>query len=101
MNATDLSHLNGRLVLVCASDDQRNPPTGRRGTLRVLDAVPGGKPVVQAEVEFPQMFTSVAHTRVITLSDEEVARLLGSEHEETYTVTVKGRLDPQLQPGNE
>ena len=95
MNATDVNELEGKLVLVRSAQDAHNPPTGRRGTLRVVNPAGSGRPVVQVELDFPQMFTTRAHQRVVTLDDEEVAEILASEHYGAFTVTLKDRLDPQ------
>ncbi|HVU32532.1 MAG TPA: hypothetical protein VHE61_03805 [Opitutaceae bacterium] len=102
MNATtDLAGLEGKIVLVCSARDHRNPPTGMRGTLRVGSEPSSRRPVVQIELEFPQMFSTRAHHRVITLDDAEVGQLLHSAHDGAYTVTLPGRLDPQAPAGNE
>ncbi len=99
MNATVLTELNGKNVLVCSSMDHRNPPTARRGTVFVRDAE--GTPVVEVEVEFPQMFTTRAHVRRIQLSDEDLAQMLRSERYGAFTVTLDDRLDPEAPPANE
>jgi hypothetical protein len=99
MISTDVSHLDGKLVLVASARDWRNPPTGRRGTIFVRER--DGAPLVQISVDFPQMFTVSAHQRTITLDDAAVARLLESERDGTYQFTVDDRLDPEAPPGNE
>jgi hypothetical protein len=100
MNATDLSSLNGKVVLVSSAVDKRNPPTGRRGTLFV-DADERGEPVVSVEIEFPEMFTSRAHRRRIVLDHEQIEQLMQTDHYATYSLCLPGRLDPALSPGNE
>lgn len=100
MNATELSELNGRIILVCSAQDHRNPPTGRRGTLVVHKPEPG-RQVVEVAIEFPQMFTAPAHIRRAYLSDAEVAQMLASECDGTFTVTLADPLDPVSSPGNE
>ena len=101
MNAIDLRELNGRIVLVCSADDRRNPPTGRRGTLKVVEPPQGGAAVVTIEVEFPEMFTSRAHIHRIQLNPEQVSQMLESSDYGAMTVRVPGPLDPNLAPGNE
>lgn len=97
MNATDLHRLNGSIVLVRSTEDRRNPPTGRRGTLVVRDAADGGVAAVLIELEFPQMFTSRAHHRTIELSDAQLAEMLATESDGTFHVTIAGPLDPAQQ----
>lgn len=101
MNATDLSRLEGSVVLVCSAQDHRNPPSGVRGTIHVHEAGDAGHPVIAVELQFPQMFTTRAHRRTIILNDEEIARLLGSEDYGAFTVTVNDRLDPEAPRENE
>lgn len=97
----DLSALNGKIVLVCSALDHRNPPTGRRGTIVVREPAKGGEPIVEVEIEFPQMFTTRAHVRTVVLSNAEVAQLLASEHYGAFTVTIHDRLDPDAPAGDE
>ena len=99
MHAIDRTELSGRIVLVCSALDHRNPPTGRRGTLRVSDSASGQ--VIEVEIEFPQMFTTPAHTRRARLTEAEVAQMLASEREGTFTVMLGERLDPLSAAGNE
>lgn len=98
MNATDIGRLDGKVVLVCSAQDHRNPPTGRRGTLHVREAAAPGETGVDVEVEFPQMFQTCAHRRTVTLSEDQLAELLASEHYGAFTVTLKDRLDPEAPP---
>ena len=74
----DLRELNGRVVLVTSARDHRNPPAGRRGWLEVHEGS-GEEPTATLVVEFPQMFTSTAHHRIIPLNQSDLARLLASE----------------------
>ena len=68
MNAIDRLHeLEGKVVLVCSARDHRNPPTGMRGTLHVHEE--NGRPVVQVELDFPQMFTTRAHHLTASLDE--------------------------------
>ncbi len=99
MNATAFRDLDGKVVLVTSALDHRNPPTGRRGTLHVTDTG-DGTPVIEVELEFPQMFTTRAHVRRARLSDREVAQLLASEHYGAFTVTLHDRLDPDAPAGD-
>lgn len=101
MHATDLSELNGKIVLVCSAQDHRNPPTGIRGTLLVHEAVHGGRPVVEVELDFPQMFSTRAHLRRVVLTDDQVAQLLESDHYGAFALTIPDRLDPEAPAGNE
>jgi hypothetical protein len=95
-----LNELNGQVVLVCSARDQRNPPTGRRGTLFVRESERTGEPVVEVEVDFPQMFTSRAHVRRAVLSAAEIEQMLASTAGGTLIVTLADRLDPTGAPGN-
>ncbi len=99
--AIDLTELHGKLVLVCSDQDKRNPPTGIRGTLWVLQPQTGGPSVVEVELEFPQMFTTRAHTRRVVLSEDEIAKMLDSENRGTFIVTLHTRIDPEAPSGNE
>jgi hypothetical protein len=101
MRTAAINELNGKVVLVCSAQDHRNPPTGLRGTIFVRNAENGGRPVVEVEIEFPQMFTSRAHVRRVALTDEAVAQMLASERYGAFTVTLPDRLDPEASPGNE
>jgi hypothetical protein len=94
MNATDLSEIDGKIVLVSSARDHRNPPTAMRGTIRVRED-PGRAPLVQIELEFPQMFTTRAHHRVLTLTESELGQLLQSNEEGTFAVSVEDHLDPE------
>ncbi|PTX92441.1 hypothetical protein [Opitutus sp. ER46] len=100
MNATDLRELDGRVVLVTSAVDQRNPPTGLRGTVRVVEADDAGRPIVQVELEFPQMFTTRARHRTVTLGAEELQQLFDSDHDGAPTVvTLREPLDPETPAG--
>lgn len=101
MNVTPLSSLDGKIVLVRSAVDQRNPPTGIRGTLRVMEDAISHRPVVHIELDFPQMFTTRAHHRTVTLTEAEIAELLQSDDSGTFSVTLPDRLDPEAPPGNE
>ena len=100
MNATELSSLNGRSVLVCSARDHRNPPTGRRGTL-IVHEQPVGHSIVEVEVELPQMFTTKAKTRRIRLSDAEIGQMLASEDYGALTVVIEDWLDPEAPESGE
>jgi hypothetical protein len=78
-------------VLVRSARDHRNPPAGRRGWLEV-HAGAGDEPVASLVVEFPQMFTSSAHQRVIPLNQSDLARLLASECNGAFTFTIEEEL---------
>jgi hypothetical protein len=95
MNATDLSEIDGKIVLVSSARDHRNPPTAMRGTIRVREDPGRAQPLIQIELEFPQMFTTRAHHRTLTLTDLECAQLLQSNYDGTFSVTIEGNLDPE------
>ena len=83
----DLRELNGRVVLVKTSQDHRNPPTGIRGWLEVHDSA-RGEPEVCIAIEFPQMFSRPAHRKTISLDPAALARLLESERNGGFEITV-------------
>lgn len=93
--AMDLHSLSRAIVLVKSSRDHRNPPTAMRGTLQVYEANDGEAAVVKVELDYPQMFDSPAHHRIIVLKDEEVDELLASERDGVYQVTVDVDLGPK------
>lgn len=98
---TDLSQLEGRIVLVSSARDRHNPPTGMRGTLRVRPE-PGNRTLsVEIELDFPQMFSTGAHHRTVRLGDDKLAELLASERDGTFSVTLDDRLDPAAPRDNE
>ena len=92
--AIDLHSLSRAIVLVKSSRDRRNPPTAIRGTIRVYEANDGAA-TVKVELDYPQMFESPAHHRVITLTDAQVDELLSSENDGVYQVTVDEDLNPK------
>jgi hypothetical protein len=91
MNPADLQRLQGGIVLVESASDYHTPRTGLRGSIEVVDH---GGLHVQIALEFPQMFLTPAHHRVIPLSEADVARLLESEQHGTYELVIDGPLDP-------
>jgi hypothetical protein len=95
----ELLRLQDRIVLVKSSRDHRNPQTALRGTLEVHD-VPAARPLVNLVIEFPQMFTMRAHRRTIPLEEEALTRLLQSERNGTFEITLDEELEPNA-PGNE
>jgi hypothetical protein len=99
MVATDLRGLNGKVVLVRSARDHRDPPTAMRGTIEVGEEQGGTR--VRIVLDFPQMFTTRAHRRTVTLDEEAIAQLVASEHAGTYAVTLPDRLDPAAPAGNE
>lgn len=96
---TELQYLNGKIVLVRSSRDHRNPPTAMRGTVEVRDFGQGA--MVQIALEFPQMFTTRAHHRTVTLDEAAVERLLESERDGTFDITLDEPIDPEAPAGNE
>lgn len=101
MNTTDLSELDGKIVLVTSARDHRNPPTGMRGTIRVRDPDERGAQHVAIELEFPQMFLTRAHHRTITLTEPEIEQLKANNYDGTFSLTLDDRLDPEAPAGNE
>ena len=89
--APDLSRLAGRVVLVKSTRDRRTPPTALRGSLEVRPN-PGAAPDVSVAVEFPQMFTTQAHHRSIPLDPAALKRLLASEYQGTFELTIDDEL---------
>ncbi len=85
-------YLDGKIVLVRSASDRGNPPTAVRGTIEVREE--HGVPSVQIALEFPQMFSTRAHHRTIILDDAAVARLLESERDGTFDLTLDEPLDP-------
>ena len=100
----DLRALDGRVVLVKTTRDHRNPPTGMRGFIEVRPQEEGASRIVGAGlsrdrpvtvnivVEFPQMFTGVAHHRTIPLNESGLERLLASERNGTFEYTIDDEL---------
>jgi hypothetical protein len=94
-HALDLHALSRAIVLVKSSRDRRNPPTALRGTIQVYEANDGVAASVKVEIDYPQMFESPAHHRVITLNDGQVDELIASERDGVYQVTVDEDLNPK------
>jgi hypothetical protein len=92
--AVDLHHLSRAIVLVKSSRDRRTPPTALRGTIEVYEASDGVAAVVKVALDYPEMFNTAAHHRLITLSDAEVDELIASERDGVYQVTVDEDLSP-------
>lgn len=102
MTLTDLRALHNKIVLVKSARDRRNPPTGVRGTIEVHeDPAQRGAPLVQIALDFPQMFTTRAHHHTLTLNAEAVERLVASERNGTFEITIDEPLDPVAPGGNE
>ena len=85
--------LQGRVVLVTSTRDQRHPPTARRGNLEVRERGRGGPLDVAVVLEFPDRFNEPAHQRIIPLDDTALARLLASEKNGTYELSIDEELD--------
>jgi|SRR5688572_2989680 len=88
---TDLKELNGRIVLVKSGHDHRTPPTAMRGWIEV-SAAPKSGTGAAVVVEFPQMFSSVAHHRTFRLSEPALAQLLASERHGIFEFTIDDEL---------
>lgn len=86
-----LRQLDGRSVLVLSQRDGHNPPTAMRGWLEVHEGADRG-PEAHVVVDFPQMFTSLAHRRDIPLDQAGVMRLLESEENGTFSFTIDDEL---------
>jgi hypothetical protein len=97
MTAADLATLHGRIVLVKSARDHHYPETGMRGTIEVPNRDRDEPPRVQIALEFPQMFETPAHHRTIVLDPRAVDRLIASEYNGTYEITLDEPLDdPRL-----
>lgn len=102
MTLADLRPLHQKIVLVKSARDQGNPPAARRGTIEVHDDPVGrGIPVVQIAVDFPPMFSTPAHHHTITLDAAGIERLLASECNGTFEITVDEPLDPAAPPASD
>lgn len=102
MTLTDLRALHNKIVLVRSTRDRRKPPTAIRGTIEVHDdPARRGTPLVQIALDFPQMFKTRAHHHTLTLDEKAVERLVASEHNGAYELTIDERLDPQAPPDSE
>jgi hypothetical protein len=100
MTLTDLRTLHQKIVLVKSARDRRNPPAALRGTIEVHeDPRERGTPVVQVALDFPQMFTTRAHHHTITLDAAAIERLVASERNGTYELTIDEPLDPEAPRG--
>jgi len=88
---TDLRQLHGKIVLVKSTRDRRNPPTAMRGWIEVHEPA-GALATVSIAVEFPQMFTTKAHHRIIPLDEAALERLLASERNGTFEFTIDDEL---------
>ena len=101
MTLPDLRALHQKIVLVKSASDRRDPPTALRGTLEVHEDPADRGALVQIVLQFPQMFTTRVHQRVITLDAPAIERLLASERNGTFEITLEERLDPAAPAGNE
>lgn len=91
MLASELKNLDGKSVLVRSHSDGHNPPVGVRGWIHVVDTgETGGEPKVEIILEFPDMFNEPAHERVIILRQDGVDRLLASEVNGAFQLTIPG-----------
>lgn len=89
---TDLRTLHGSLVLLKSRRDRHNPPTAMRGTIEVHES-PGLEPQVNLVLDFPQMFTTSARRRTLTLDHAQISELLLSETNGTFEFTIDGDLE--------
>ncbi|HEY9153943.1 MAG TPA: hypothetical protein VIM69_02360 [Opitutaceae bacterium] len=83
-----LSALDGKTILVTSALDRRNPPTGVRGTLRVVDQPESSAAKVEVELTYPDMFLREAHDRILVLTNDEIEQLLTREYRGAYELTV-------------
>jgi hypothetical protein len=97
ISSTDLRALNGKVVLVKSAHDLRNPPTALRGSLAVREIgesfESSQRPEVHVVLTFPDMFNRAAHEEMIPLSEEEIARLVASERDGTFEITIDHSFD--------
>lgn len=97
VSSTDLRALNGKVVLVKSAHDSRNPPTAIRGTIAIREIgesfESSQRPEVHVVLTFPDMFNRAAHEEMIPLSEEEIARLIASEREGTFEITIDRQFD--------
>lgn len=91
MLASELKNLNGKSVLVRSTSDEKNPPVGVRGWIHVVNTgETEGEAKVEIILEFPDMFNEPAHERVIILRDDGIDRLLASEVNGAFQLTIPG-----------
>lgn len=84
-----LATLDGKTILVTSALDHHNPPTGIRGTLRVVDdAASPSATKVEVELTYPDMFLRGAHDRVLVLTNDEIEQLLTREFRGAYELAV-------------
>lgn len=96
MTLSDLRTLNKKIVLVKSARDKRNPPVALRGTIEVHeDPRERGTALVQISLDFPQMFSTQAHHHTLTLDPAAIERLIASERNGTYEITIDEPLDPE------
>lgn len=94
MTLSDPRLLHHQSVLVKSACDLGNPPAAVRGTIEVHeDPSGGGTPVVSILLGFPQMFSTAAHQRTLTLDRAAVERLLASGGDGVFEVVVEEPLD--------
>ncbi|HVS51398.1 MAG TPA: hypothetical protein VHD62_03500 [Opitutaceae bacterium] len=98
MRTFDLRSLDGKTVLVHSARDHHNPPSAVRGTIEIRTEAGGQR--VAVVLEFPQMFATRAHRRTRLLAEEEVVRLLASENNGAFELTVPESLDPAAPAGD-
>lgn len=91
MLASELKSLDGKNVLVRSASDEHNPPVGVRGWIRVVDTgEASGAAKVEIVLEFPDMFDEPAHQRIIILREDGIDRLLASEKNGVFELTIPG-----------
>jgi len=91
ITATDLKRLQGTTILVKSTRDRRNPPTAMRGWIEVHETE-GAPMEVSVAIDFPQMFTTPAHRRIIPLDRAALERLLASGHDGVFDFTIDDEL---------
>jgi hypothetical protein len=96
MTLTDLHNLHNKIVLVKSARDRRNPPTAIRGTIEVHDdPARRGSPLVRIALDYPQMFRTRAQHHTLTLDSAMLERLLASERNGTFELTVEDTLEAE------
>ncbi len=93
MLTSSIRELEGKNVLVRSSSDTHNPPIGVRGVIHVAETGEHEPAKVEIVLEFPDMFNAPAHERIIVLREDGIDRLLASETNGTFELTISAPLD--------
>ncbi len=93
MLASALKDLEGKTVLVRTTADAHNPPIGVRGIIHVVETGSHDPAKIEIVLEFPDMFNEPAHERIIVLREDGIDRLLASERNGAFELTISAPLD--------